>query len=237
MSRSRFGASSCFSGYAATPMQKSVGVDSASSSRYSPTVHRGHLAHELEATLVRAASIRRHPTFAVSSDREDVLDPEIVQLDERILGLLAGEPVAQHVRDRVDVEAVLDRGAETERARSLARHAAPVGAAGDLVPHGLRRVARDVDERRLVRHQRGDGLVDALHVGPAARRDDLDADEGVRGVREMLGDLHGSSLVVARGSTRITPARAAGSRARRRPRAPARTRRPRAGSRRSRDRS
>ena len=36
MSRSRFGASACFSGYAATPMQKSVGVDSTSSSRYSP---------------------------------------------------------------------------------------------------------------------------------------------------------------------------------------------------------
>ena len=35
--------------------------------------------------------------LAVAADREHVLDTEVVQLDQRVLGLFAREPVAEHV--------------------------------------------------------------------------------------------------------------------------------------------
>ena len=196
------------------------------------TVHRGHLTDELEGTLVRAATLRRRAPLAVAADRQDVLDPEVVQLDQRVLGLLAGEPVAEDVRDRIDVEAVLDRGAESERARRLARDAPAERPPGHLVPDRLARVTRDVDEGRLVRQQRRHRLVDAFDVPTAARGDDLDADQRLRRVREMLDHLHRiERTAVRRGSPeiRVTRATGGGRLAPARPRAHARIRHRRAG--------
>src|ERR687897_1272734 len=120
MSRSKFGASICFSGYAATPMQKSVGVDSTSSSRYTPRFIAATCR-----TRSRPVSFTVRPSDAgaragVAADHEHVLDAQIVQLDQRVLGLLAREPFTQDVRHRIDVEAMLDGRAHPERAGRLA---------------------------------------------------------------------------------------------------------------------
>jgi hypothetical protein len=55
-------------------------------------------------------------------------------------------------------------------------------------------VARDVDERRVERHDRTYGVVDASDVAAATRRDDLDADERPCGVREVFDDLQTALL-------------------------------------------
>ena len=127
----------------------------------------------------------------VAAHRQHVLDAEVAQLDQRVLGLLAREAVAQDVRHGVDVVLVLDQRADAERARPLALDLA-LDRALVLLVHHLGGVAGDVDERRMERHQVVDQLEQAAQRAAALRRDDLVRDQGPRGPRQVLDDLHSS---------------------------------------------
>ena len=65
-----------------------------------------------------------------------------------ILGLLAGESFAQHMRDGLDVVLVLDQGADTQRAGSFPLDPLLVSGGGFLIDH-FGRMAGDVNERRV----------------------------------------------------------------------------------------
>src|SRR5690606_16848223 len=90
----------------------------------------------------------------VAADGEDVADAEVVQLDEGVLGLLAREPPAEQVRHGVDAVAMLDGGAEAERAGPLPLDVSAVRTVGQLLVVRLGRVRRHVNERRLEGEQR-----------------------------------------------------------------------------------
>ena len=62
-----------------------------------PGVHVADLADEVERGRVRGACPGGFAWFPVSADREYVLDAQVVQLDQGVLGLLPREPVTQQV--------------------------------------------------------------------------------------------------------------------------------------------
>src|SRR5690606_36491328 len=127
-------------------------------------VHVLDLAHEVEGAGVDGAAMieRIGVALVVSAQRQQVLDAKIVDIDERVLGLLAREAVAEQVRDGVDPVAVLGGGAQADRAGPLALDVPADGAVRHLLVVDLGRVPGHVDERRLEGEQLLDDLEDAL---------------------------------------------------------------------------
>src|SRR5690606_14203453 len=104
--------------------------------------------------------------------------------------------VAEQVRHGVDPVAVLDRGAEAERAGPRALDVAADRAVRHLLVISLRRVARDIDERRVEREQLLDDLEDTLDGAAALGRDELLGDERPGGAGDVLGDFHAGWFMV-----------------------------------------
>src|SRR5262249_18003118 len=102
-----------------------------------------------------------------------VLNAEVLQLDERVLGLVAGESRAQQVRYSLDPEPALDRRAQAQRSRTLTLDMAPQRAVGQLLVRYLRRVSSHVDERRLELNQLLDCLHHLVNRSTAQGRNDL----------------------------------------------------------------
>ena len=161
-------------------------------------VHRRDLLDQVERVAVRAAAVAQRFLVAavVAAHGEHVVDAEVLELDQEVLGLLAGEALAQDVGHGVEVVLVLDQRAEAERARALALDPALDPLRGLLVDH-LRRVAGDVDERRPVDDELVDQRQEIAYVAAPERRDDLEADQRAVGAREVLGDFHRGAGIIA----------------------------------------
>ena len=88
--------------------------------------------------------------------------------------------------------------AQTPSVPGRLRLTPPLDALRRLLVDDLRRVAGDVDERRVVLHQVVDQHEQTLHVAAAHGRDDLEADQGLLGVRQVIGDFHGRGQSIPR---------------------------------------
>ncbi len=140
--------------------------------------------------VARATAGERLAVSAViAADCEDVVDAQVAQLDEEVLGLLLREPVAEHVGNGVNVVLVLDQGADTKCSGSLALDRA-LNALGCFVVHHLSRMAGDVDEGRVVLHQIVDHRHQVADVAAALGRDELETDERALCLGEVFSDLH-----------------------------------------------
>src|SRR5690606_28189568 len=161
-------------------------------------VHVGERGDEVGGVVVARAvgPLGLDVAEVVAADGEDVADAEVVELDQRVLGLLAREPAAEDVGHGVDAVAVLEGGTEADGAGPLPLDVAADRAVGELLVVRLGRVARHVDERRLEREQRLDDGEDLLDGAAAAGRDDLVGDERARGALVVLGDFHSPWSVV-----------------------------------------
>ena len=152
-------------------------------------VHVLDLAHDVDGVLVARAAADLLPVGRVAAHRQDVVDAQERQLDQRVLGLLLGEAVAEQMRDRLHVVAVLQRGAEAEGAGPLARDVPLVGLPVELLEPGVGGVVGHVDEERL----EGDQLIHELgHVvdaHAALGRRQLEAEEGVAARGQRLADF------------------------------------------------
>jgi hypothetical protein len=125
----------------------------------------------------------------VPANRQHVVDAEVLELDEKVLGLLAGKPDAKHVGHGIDVVLVLDERTNTQGARPLALDLA-LDAAGRLFVDDLGAMARGVDERRVVGRQVLDQAQKILHIPAPQRRNDLVTDQGLGGPLQVLSDFH-----------------------------------------------
>ena len=115
----------------------------------------------------------------VAADGQHVVDAQVVQLDDGVFGLFAGEPGAQQVRHGVDAVAVLDDAADADGARPLLADPALDGAVGLFLVDGLGHVAGHVDEGRVHRRDLLDDVDDVAHGLAPRRRNDLEAEQGV----------------------------------------------------------
>ncbi len=115
-----------------------------------PRAQVPELTHQVDrVTVARAVrSGRQRVHRRVPAHRQHVLDAEVVQFDDRVLGLFLGEAVAEEVRDGVDAPPGLDDPADAERARPLLAHPPHDAPVRLLLEGRFRRMAGDVDERR-----------------------------------------------------------------------------------------
>ena len=109
----------------------------------------------------------------VAMQGHQVVDAEIIQFDQGVLGLATGEAVAEQVWNRLYPEAPFDGGTDPNRAGAFALHVSSPRAIGHLFVVCLCRVAGDVDERRVERHQVLDDSHDLACRTTALGRDDL----------------------------------------------------------------
>ncbi len=114
-----------------------------------------------------------------------------MELDEEVLGLLAGEALTQDVRHRVDVVLVLNEGTNAQGARPLPHDHAPQPGRRLLIDH-LGGVAGHVDERGTVSRQVLNEAHERRQVAASPWRDDLEADQRSGGAFEVFSDLHGA---------------------------------------------
>ena len=99
--------------------------------------------------------------------------------------------MTEDVGNGVDLVLVLDQRAQPQGAGPLALDALLDAAVGGLVVLDLRRVARDVDERRIELDQIVDQRQQVPDVLAAQRRNDLETDQRPLGAVQVLGDSHG----------------------------------------------
>jgi hypothetical protein len=65
-----------------------------------PAVHVGHLAHQVDGVLVGGLAVAQRLLVAalVAAHGQHVVDAQVAELDQEVLGLLAREALAEHVR-------------------------------------------------------------------------------------------------------------------------------------------
>ena len=81
-------------------------------------VHRRDLPHEVDGVGVplRMGHEMAFVGAAVAAQRQHVVQPEEVHVDERVLDVVARQAAADQVRHHLDAEAVADRGRDAHRA-------------------------------------------------------------------------------------------------------------------------
>jgi hypothetical protein len=123
-------------------------------------VHGGDLRDEITGVAVSCFAVPQWLLVAlvVAANGQDVIDAKVAKLDEEVLRLLLGKPLAKNVRYGVDVVLVLDQRAHAKGAGALTFDR-PLNAVRRLFVDNFGRMARDVDERRTMLHQ----VVDKLH--------------------------------------------------------------------------
>ena len=156
-----------------------------------PAVHRRDLPHEVRRVGV-SLRVGHEPPFVlrpVAAQRQHVVQPEEIHVDERVLDVVFREAPADQVRDHLHAVAVLDGGRDAHRAGTAA-HDVPFDAA--VRERGLLdtlAVVGDVDIGRVEGHQRVDGRENLLHPVPLERRQQLEGEPGASGGDGFVYDL------------------------------------------------
>ena len=165
--------------------------------KFSP-VHGLDLAHQVGGVGV-SLGVGDEAGFVlplVSPQRQHVVQPQEIHVDQRILDVVFRPAAADQVGNHLHVVFAPDRGRDTDRARTAAHDvplAASVGA--DVLFEGFA-VEGDVDVGRVEIHQRVDGSEDAARAVPLQGRKQLEGETGrarsdsalyeIRNIHQML---------------------------------------------------
>ena len=104
--------------------------------------------------------VRNKTAFAaqgIAAEQEGIIDSQIVQINEGVLGFFARKSAAYYVRNRVNAELVLNGGADSDRTRTLARMHLLKQAGFVLFKDEFLAVGCNVDEFGPKLHQAFDG--------------------------------------------------------------------------------
>ena len=115
----------------------------------------------------------------ISAQHQYVVDAEVVQVDECILGFIDAESAADQVRDGIDIVFIEDGGADAFGAGAFADHYFFKSAVGAFFENVLAAVIGHVDESRLVCHEGIEVFVQRLNAFSFQRRQHLKGDQGV----------------------------------------------------------
>ena len=155
-------------------------------------VHVRDLPHEVHG--VRVALGVGHEAFfvlrLVAAQRQHVVQPEEVHVDERVLDVVLRQSAANQVRNHLHAVPVLDGRRDADRS-GTAPHDVPFDASvlalGLLDPLA---VERDVDIGRGEVHQRLHGGEYLLHAVPLERRQQLECEARAPGGHRFVDDLY-----------------------------------------------
>ena len=157
-------------------------------------IHLLHLAHHVHRILVALSRPDRLPVGMIAADGQQVVDVEERQFDQRVLGLLAGETVAEQMWHRLHVVPIFQGRAQAQRAGALTGDVPGERAVAQLLEPRIGGVIGHVDESRPIRQQRLQLLVDVGYTGAAFRWRQLEADERIPRFGQEIADAHVESF-------------------------------------------
>ena len=142
-------------------------------------VHPADLTNQIYRVFVGfpVFMMRLGGTGIVAAYGQHILDAQIVQLDQRVFGLLAGKTLADDVGNRLHVIPVLDRRAETYRTGTLPFDVPLHTAIAEFLIVGLRRVGGHINEGRIELHHLVERFEHGLYGTAPFRGDDLKGDQ------------------------------------------------------------
>lgn len=130
----------------------------------------------------------------VTANGQNVVYPEVIELNHHILSLLACKPSTEQMRDSIDLVSVLDDTANADRAGALSANTAFDRPIGQLFVVRLGGMTGDINERWVVGVKLGHNVEDVASTLAPSRWDDLVAVQGFRGAVKVLGNKHFRSL-------------------------------------------
>ena len=139
-------------------------------------VHSGNLGRQFrgEPMAGRLGNELLLPRRRVATQDEQVLEAQVLQVNNRILGLVLVEPAADDVRHGLDLVPVVNGRADADRARVLAPRNLPGQARTHVFVHNPLLVIGNGDERRFERQQLVDRGEQLGNRPPLFWRGDLD---------------------------------------------------------------
>ena len=127
----------------------------------------------------------------IATQGQHIVQPQEVDLDQRILGLLAAEATADEVGHGVDVVLRLDGRANADGAGALAQAHLLQQAMAAVLVDDLLAVVGDIDEAGPMFQQGVDAFVDRADVLALEGRQDLEGEQRAVRSEEVVDDLHG----------------------------------------------
>lgn len=126
----------------------------------------------------------------ISPKYQYIVDAQVMQVDERILGFVDAESAADQVRDRIDIVFIEDGRADALGAGALANHYFFKSAIGAFLEYVFTAVVGDIDESRFMCHQWVEVLVQRIDTFPFQRRQYLKGDQRVFSPLDVIDYFH-----------------------------------------------